>query len=288
MTTYAEKINQLKTSLAGLVSKGCIVAFSGGVDSALLLKMTCESAAQSRKEVYAVTMRTKLHSIGEIEHAKAVAEEIGAKHIVITVDELTEAGIEYNPVDRCYRCKKYLFTKIKEKAEELHAVHILEGTNADDLQMYRPGLQAVQELGIRSPLMEARLSKAEVRRLAAEYGLSVSDRPAAPCLATRFPYGTRLSYEGMKRVEEGENYLRSLGFYNVRLRVYENLARIEVDEASFEKLIYYKKEIISVLKKLKFDYITLDLEGFCSGSMDLHIGASNTIYTSYREKLLDS
>ncbi|WP_331477453.1 ATP-dependent sacrificial sulfur transferase LarE [Mediterraneibacter agrestimuris] len=271
MVTYAEKIEQLKSNLLHLVSKRCIVAFSGGVDSALLLKMTCESAAQSGKEVYAVTMQTSLHPVGEIKHAKAVAEEIGAKHIVIAVDELAEAGIAYNPEDRCYRCKKYLLTRIQEKSAELLAPHILEGTNADDLQMYRPGLQAVQELGIHSPLMRAGLTKEDVRRLAAEYGLSVSERPAMPCLATRFPYGVRLTYEDMKRVEEGESYLRSLGFYNVRLRVHENIARIEVDEESIESLLVCKKEIISFLKQLKYDYITLDLEGFRSGSMDIHI-----------------
>lgn len=271
METYAEKVEQLRSNLLSLVSKECIVAFSGGVDSALLLKMTCESAAQTGKEVYAVTMQTSLHPVGEIKHAKAVAEEIGAKHIVIAVDELAEAGITYNPVDRCYRCKKYLYTRICEKAKELHAPHILEGTNADDLQMYRPGVQAVRELGIHSPLMAAGLTKEDVRRLSAAYGLSVSERPAMPCLATRFPYGVRLTYEDMKRVEEGESYLRSLGFYNLRLRAHGNLARVEVDEESMECLLKYKREIISFLKELKYDYITLDLEGFRSGSMDIHM-----------------
>lgn len=268
---YQEKIKQLKTLLLRCTSQDCIVAFSGGVDSALLLKMTCEAAVQNETKVYAVTMQTTLHPFAEIAHAKAVAEEIGAGHLVIEIDELSEAGIEYNPVDRCYRCKKYLFSQILTKAEELHVVYILEGTNADDLKMYRPGFQAIQELGVKSPLMEAGMSKEEVRRLAEEYGLSVSARPAMPCLATRFPYGVRLSYEAMKRVEEGEDYLRSLGFYNVRLRVYERMARIEVDERNFEEIIKYRKEIISYLKKLKFDYVTLDLEGFRSGSMDIHL-----------------
>ena len=241
------------------------------MDSALLLKMTCEAARRNDGKVYAVTMQTKLHPVKEITHAQAVADEIGAEHLVITVDELSEAGIEQNPVDRCYRCKKHLFTRILEKAEELHVAHILEGTNTDDLRMYRPGLRAIQELGIHSPLMEAGMSKDEVRRLAGEYGLSVSERPAMPCLATRVPYGTYLTYEMMERVEEGETYLRSLGFYNVRLRVHENSARIEVDEESFKKLMDCRNEIITFLKKLKFDYITLDLEGFRSGSMDIHI-----------------
>lgn len=269
--TYKEKILQLKKKMDAYTKQDCIVAFSGGVDSALLLKVTCQAAAQNGTKVYAITMQTKLHPAGEITHAKAVAEEIGAEHLVIAVDELEDAGIEQNPTDRCYRCKKYLFTRIQEKSAELRAERILEGSNADDLQMYRPGLQAVQELGIHSPLMAEGLTKEEIRRLAAEYDLSVSERPAKPCLATRFPYGVCLTYEDMKRVEEGESYLHSLGFYNVRLRVHENIARIEVDEESLERLIECRKKIVSFLKKLKYDYITLDLEGFRSGSMDLHI-----------------
>lgn len=271
MNSYDKKIQQLKNSLEAYGSEDCIIAFSGGVDSTLLLKMSCEAAKRSGGKVYAVTMQTMLHPVGEIDHAKRTAEEIGAEHMVIAVNELLEAGIENNPADRCYRCKKHLYTKIKDIAKELHIQNILEGTNADDLKMYRPGLRAIRELGILSPLMEAGITKAEVRRLAEEYGLSVSDRPAMPCLATRFPYGNRLSYEAMKRVEEGEAYLRKLGFYNVRLRVHENIARVEVDEVDLERFVKDRKEIIIYLKKLGFNYITLDMEGFRSGSMDLNV-----------------
>lgn len=262
---------RIKQRLQQITEKDCIVAFSGGVDSALLLKMTCEAAEGNGTKVYAVTMQTKLHPVNEIAHAKAVAEEIGAEHLVLAVDELAEAGIERNPKDRCYRCKKHFFTRIKEQAVELQVEQILEGTNADDLQMYRPGLQAIRELGIQSPLAEAGLTKREVRALAEMYGLSVSDRPATPCLATRFPYDTPLSYEEMKRVEVGETYLRSLGFYNVRLRVHNEIVRIEVDENYFEKIIKMRKEIISFLKDTGFAYVTIDLEGFRSGSMDLFL-----------------
>lgn len=266
------KMKQLKYILEKYTLQDCIVAFSGGVDSALLLKMTCAAAVRHGKKVYAVTMQTRLHPIEEIAHAKAVAEEIGADHVVITVDELEEAGIEKNPTDRCYRCKKYLFARILEKAKELQVGHVLEGTNADDLQMYRPGLKALRELGIHSPLAEAGLTKGDVRKLSKEYGLSVSERPAMPCLATRFPYGTRLSYEEMERVEKGEAYLRARGFYNVRLRIHGDIVRMEVDEQSLERVIQERKEMISYLKELGFGYITLDLEGFRSGSMDVYNG----------------
>lgn len=272
---YEEKKTRLKKQIQVYVKEGCIVAFSGGVDSSLLLKLVCESAGESgrsaRNKVYAVTMQTRLHPVCEIEHAKKVAEEIGASHMVIPVDELEEAGINRNPVDRCYLCKKHLFTKILEAAEPMGIPNILEGTNEDDLHVYRPGLKAIRELGIISPLADAGFTKEDIRRLAGEYGLSVSDRPAMPCLATRFPYGAGLSYEGMKKVEQGEAYLKSFGLYNVRLRIHDPITRMEVDVDDFPVLLQHRQEIISYLKSLGYAYITLDLEGFRSGSMDINI-----------------
>lgn len=146
---------------------------------------------------------------------------------------------------------------------------VLEGTNEDDLHVYRPGIRAVRELGVLSPLAEAGLTKQEVRRMAAEYGISVAARPSAPCLATRFPYGTALSLPELKRVEKGEAYLRSLGFRNVRLRVYGCLVRIEVDAEDLEGLLDRRLEAAAFLKELGYQYVTLDLEGFRSGSMDM-------------------
>ena len=183
MMQYEEKKIRLKKQIQTYAGEGCIVAFSGGVDSSLLLKLACEAKGR----VWAVTMQTRLHPVCEIEHAQRVAEEIGAPHLVIPVDELEEAGIRQNPPDRCYLCKKHLFTRILQKAESLDIPNILEGTNEDDLHVYRPGLKALRELGVASPLADAGFTKAEVRRLAEEYGLSVADRPAAPCMATRFP-----------------------------------------------------------------------------------------------------
>lgn len=274
---YEEKKQKLWETLGKYRGHNIIVAFSGGTDSSLLLKLVCKACGSD--DVYAVTMQTRLHPMAEIESARETAREIGAKHIVIRTDELREAGILENPVDRCYRCKKYLFSKMKEKAEELCADILIEGTNEDDLHVYRPGIRAIQELGFQSPLAEAGLTKAEVRRLAAKYGLSVSEKPASPCLATRFPYGSRLDYRDLQKVAEGEEFLKKYGLDNVRLRIHGEIARIEVDEKNLSKVVENRREIVRYLKELGYSYITLDLEGFRSGSMDIGIDKSR-----YKEK----
>ena len=268
MSTYEEKCSYLQKLMEKYTQENVVVAFSGGVDSSLLLKTACINAVKNGTKVFAVTMHTTLHTMNEIESSKETAGEVGTEHLIISVDELKEAGIENNPVERCYLCKKYLFQKMKDKAESLGVKIILDGTNEDDLHMFRPGLKALKELEIKSPLVESDISKTDVRKLAEEYGLSVSKKPSTPCLATRFPYGSRLSYEEMKKVEKGEDFLKNLGLYNVRLRVHNDIARIEVDKEDIVKIVVYKEAIISYLKELGYRYITLDLEGFRSGSMD--------------------
>ncbi len=316
-----QKYMLLKEHIAKYTASGnVIVAFSGGVDSALLLKLVCMEAKKP-DGVYAVTVRTKLHPAGDLAVAKQAAEEMGAALRVLEMDELAETGIQNNPVDRCYLCKKGIFLKIKELAKELKADSILEGTNGDDLHQYRPGIRALQELDIISPLAECGLTKAEIRKLAEKLGISVSDRPSAPCLATRLPYGTAISYELLQKIDEGETCLRELGFYNVRLRAYDVtertgsaekkqinpekqaiqkqqviqkqqavqtgggekeavkyaadliegkkwLARIEVDAQALSKLLSCREEVIKKIKRLGFAYVTVDMEGFRSGSMD--------------------
>ncbi len=264
----SNKREQFLEQIGQYTKEDIAVAFSGGADSSLLLKAACESAKKNGSKVYAVTMQTRLHTMEDLETAQKVAKETGACHIVLHVDELEEAGIEMNPTDRCYLCKRLLFSRLRDKAAELGVHTILEGTNADDLKVYRPGIKAVRELGIISPLADAGLTKEDVRELAASYGISVADRPASPCMATRFPYGTRLTREKMEAVHQGEVFLRTLGFYNVRLRVQEDLARIEVDADSLEDILKHREEIIKFLKGLGYRYVTLDLEGFRSGSMD--------------------
>ena len=258
-----------------------MVAFSGGVDSSLLLAAACRAAASCKaaeeREVYAATVHTSLHPVQDADVAARVASELGASHLVVEIDELKDADIADNPTDRCYRCKKFLFSRLQKEAEALGVSVILEGSNADDTHVYRPGLRAVQELGIKSPLMELGLTKQEVRALAAEYGISVADRPSAPCLATRFPYGTRLSRERMQQVDEGEQFLRELGFYNVRIRAHGNTARIEVDRKDMEKLLERAEEAVEKIRGLGFSYVTLDLEGFRSGSMDINLPSASGV-----------
>ena len=269
--TYEEKKQKLQKQRLVYAQGDMLVAFSGGVDSSLILKLAVQAAAKTGHQVYGIMMHTMLHPMGEVEDARVTAEQIGAEFRVLEIDELKGADILDNPVDRCYRCKKYLFRNLIEEGEKLGVSVMMEGTNEDDLHVYRPGLRAIRELGIHSPLAEAGMTKAEVRRLAGELGVSVSNKPSMPCLATRFPYGTRISYEAMRKVDEGEAFIRSLGFYNVRLRIHNDVARIEVDVNEMPHLLEHCEQIVAKLKNLGYDYITVDLEGFRSGSMDLHI-----------------
>lgn len=268
MTSYDNKCQELHRQMKELLCEDAAVAFSGGADSALLLKLACDSAVESGRKVYAVTIHSKLHPAKDLEAAKRTAKELGAEHIVIETDELNDADIQDNPPDRCYRCKKYMFSKVLETAEKLGVSCVLEGTNADDTKEYRPGLRALEELGIISPLKLADLTKEDVRRLAAHYKTRVSDRPSSPCLATRFPYHTRLSYEELGKADEIEQFIRSMGYRNVRARIHGQTVRIEVDASDIAKLALEREPLVSKIRGLGYEYISVDLEGFRSGSQD--------------------
>ena len=245
------------------------LAFSGGVDSSLLLKAAVDAAEETGKKVYAVTFDSRLHPACDLEIAGQVAKELGGIHQVIQIDELEQADIQMNPENRCYLCKRRLFSCLKEFAEERKITCILDGTNEDDLHVYRPGIQALGELGIISPLAELHITKAEVKALASMYGISVASRPSTPCMATRIPYGMELNYDILARIGEGEAFLREMFSGNVRLRLHKNVARIELDPECLEQAVMKREQVISRLKELGFSYVTLDLEGFRSGSMDL-------------------
>ena len=266
-----KKRESLRRSIAKMVEEGACVAFSGGVDSSLILQIAVEEGKKIGLMVHAVTFETKLHPISDVTISQTVAKEMGAIHTVIEVDEFQDENIMKNPVNRCYLCKRLLFSTLREFAEEHGLRHIMDGTNADDHGTYRPGIKALSELGIASPLAENDLSKEEVRSFAKELGISVSRRPSAPCLATRLPYGTDIDFKLLKRIEEGEEYIKSLGFEVMRLRVHKEIARIEIPEAEFTDFMLKSQEVISKLKSLGFHYITLDMEGFRSGSMDIHL-----------------
>lgn len=254
-----------------LAAKDIMIAFSGGVDSSLLVKLAVEETKKQGNRVYAVLVKTMLHPVSEETEAKKTCEELGAVFLVEHVDELAEAGIEDNPVDRCYRCKKSIFSKLMNKMEELKAGVLLDGTNASDLLQYRPGIRALQELHVVSPFAKFGITKEQIRKEAEKRGISVANKPSMPCMATRFPYGTPLTYEAIQRVEQAEQEIRELGFYNVRLRVHQDIARIEVDACDLEKAVAARDRIIEIAKRFGYTYVCLDLMGFRSGSMDVHI-----------------
>ena len=258
---------RLEARMRKLAAGDICLAFSGGVDSSLLLKAAVDAAEETGKKVYAVTFDSRLHPACDLEIAGQVAKELGGIHQVIQIDE--QADIRMNPENRCYLCKRRLFSCLKEFAEERKITCILDGTNEDDLHVYRPGIQALGELGIISPLAELHITKAEVKALASMYGISVASRPSTPCMATRIPYGMELNYDILARIGEGEAFLREMFSGNVRLRLHKNVARIELDPECLEQAVMKREQVISRLKELGFSYVTLDLEGFRSGSMDL-------------------
>lgn len=262
---------QLKQMMDEYGKQPVCLAFSGGVDSSLLLKMLSDSCGKYGNPVYAVTFDTMLHPACDMENAGKVAKEMKAVHVVLQVDELELEEIKNNPVNRCYLCKHHLFQILKEFAAEKNITCLMDGTNEDDLHVYRPGIKALGELGIESPLARCHMTKAEVKKLAAEYGITSASRPSTPCMATRLPYGTKLDYDLLKRIEEGEAFLKTILSGNIRLRVHGDTARLEIDEGQMEEALKCRREITAALKKEGFTYVTLDLEGFRSGSMDIPI-----------------
>ncbi len=269
MKTYEEKKMDLLQDIDKKMHEAVIVAFSGGVDSSLLLQLCCQAGKKYNTKVYGVMIRSVLSPARDYDIAKTVAAEAGAIFETIIMDEMSVPEIRENSRERCYICKKFLFSGLLDFAAEKGITTVIEGTNEDDLHVYRPGIRAVRELGVESPLAKAGLTKAQVRRMASEYGISVAQRPSTPCLATRFPYGTHLNLEALRTVEKGEQILRNYGFHNVRLRVHGNIVRIEVDGDDMPEVLRLCREISESIKALGYDYVTLDLEGFRSGSMDL-------------------
>ena len=261
----------LQARMRELVSEDICLAFSGGVDSSLLLKVAADAAAETGKKVYAVTFDSRLHPSCDLRIARQVAGELGGIHQVMEVDELEQEEIRMNPVNRCYLCKRHLFMTLKKLAGEKGFRRILDGTNEDDMHVYRPGIRALKELGIISPLAELHITKEAVKGMASEYGISVASRPSTPCMATRLPYNTRIDYDVLDRIAQGEAYLRDVLPGNVRLRLHGGIARLEVDNEAFARLLDMRADVVRQLKGLGFTYVALDLEGFRSGSMDVGI-----------------
>ena len=264
------RTEELKQFLRSRADQGIALAFSGGVDSSFLLALLKELHDESPFPVAAFFMMTAFQQRSELEQARKTAGENGFGLAVFHCDPLTLPEIRFNPPDRCYHCKRHLFGQFLDAAHTRGLETLIDGTNADDLQVYRPGRKALRELGVISPLAELGFSKAEIRRLAAERGLACAKRPSMPCLATRFEYGTELTPELLDRTGKGEEFIRELLPHetDIRLRVHGSLARIEVSPAALPLILDRRAEINAALKQLGFNFLTLDLEGFRSGCYD--------------------
>lgn len=257
------KFEKLQNYLKHLNEQGLCLAFSGGIDSTLLLYL-CR-----KMNILAITFNSNFQTAEEIDLTKNLCQKYGVKQIIIEKDVFENPIILNNPKDRCYHCKKFLFENAVKIANDNGLKHIIDGTNFDDLNVYRPGRKALKELGVISPFAMFEITKKEIRDYAKNCGIEIFSKPSSPCLATRFPYGTNLTTEKLELVEKGEDFLKKEGFECCRLRVHGDIARIEILPEKFEEFLAKKDLIVKEIKDLKIPYVTLDLEGFRSGSMDL-------------------
>ena len=260
--TIDEKFFKLKKYLRGLESLA--VAFSSGVDSTFLLKVAHDELGE---KVLAITANSNFFPHREIEEAKNFCEREKIRQIIFNANDLKE--IENNPPNRCYLCKKNIFAQIKKIAAENKIFHVAEGSNMDDNNDYRPGMKAIAELEIKSPLRTAELYKNEIRELSRTLNLPTADKPSFACLASRFVYGEKITPEKLSQVEKAEEFLREKNFKQFRVRIHGNLARIEILPTDFEKILPVREEIVKNLKNFGFDYVSLDLQGYRTGSMNI-------------------
>lgn len=260
-----KKLSKLKTVVSKLES--VVIAFSGGVDSTLVAKVCYDTLKDNSM---AVTARSETYPDFEFKEAQKLAKEIGIKHLVIDTSELAIEGFANNPPERCYFCKTELFGKLKDIAKEHGFLNVADGANLDDTQEFRPGLQASKELNVRSPLKEAGLAKKDIREVSKMLNLPNWNKPAYACLSSRFPYGQSITEEKLSMVSEAEKYLRGLGLIQFRVRHHETIARIEVLPEDIHILTnsLAREELTAKFKEIGFTYVTLDLAGYRSGSMN--------------------
>jgi len=263
-TMQNSKLKKLKKILKEL--KSVVVAYSGGVDSTFLLKMA--TTVLGKENVLAVSAKSETYPSREAREARKIAAKLKAHYKVINTSELNIKNFSKNPVNRCYFCKKELFQKLKKTAEKNKYNAVVDGTNHDDLSDWRAGRRAAKELGVRSPLAEAKFTKNDIRFLSNKLMLPTAKKPSFACLASRFPYNHTITKKKLSIVDKAENFLRDLGFGQVRVRFYDQLARIEVGADKIKKLVNLRQTILKEFKKLGFIYVTIDLEGYRTGSMN--------------------
>lgn len=262
----SKKLEKLKKMLKDLGSVA--IAYSGGVDSNFLLKVASDTLGEN---AIAVTLHAMMHSNREIEEAIEYAKTFNVKHIVIRIDDFNIKEFIENGPERCYYCKNAVFTKVKDVARINNIKYVADGTNLDDLGDYRPGLKAIEELNIISPLKECGFTKEDIRALSKEMNLETFNKPAFACLATRIPCGTKITNEKLRMIEKGEEYLKSIGFNQFRVRLHDDIARIEVGKNEINK--FFSNDILektnNKLKEFGFKYVTLDMGGYKRGSTNL-------------------
>ena len=265
MDPLQAKHEKLKSYIESLHSVA--VAFSGGVDSTFLLK-TAHDLLGDR--AVAITARSLSFPERELNEARAFAKSEGIEHIVVDSEELDIEGFSKNPINRCYLCKTELFTKINAIARQKGLENVVEGSNLDDNGDYRPGLTAVAELGVKSPLRYAELTKLDIRRLSKERGLPTWNKQSFACLSSRFPYGESITPQRLKMIDRAEQYLLDLGLHQVRVRFHDALARIETDDKGFDILLNAENrmKIQREFQKIGFTYVSVDLQGYRTGSMN--------------------
>jgi pyridinium-3,5-biscarboxylic acid mononucleotide sulfurtransferase len=265
-TATQEKYDALRQILAAMNS--LVIGFSGGVDSTLLLKVAVEKLGD---KTLAMIGRSATYPTREFEEALALAKSIGARYEIVQTEETDDLKFKENPPDRCYYCKTELFGKLREIAQRDGIAWIADGTITDDLGDFRPGMRARSEGDVRSPLLEAGFSKDDVRELSKHLGLPTWDKPSFACLSSRFPYGTPILRENLSRVDAAETFLRDNNFRRFRVRFHDSTtARVEVDPAEISRLVQepFRTQLVGHFKQLGFTYVTLDLQGYRTGSMN--------------------